>query len=134
MTSEQNVSEVQPHQGSTASPAQQDGDAQYSGGANVPHGMGQSKSSRRRRRKRKTKGADMAPQGEQAAGQPVGSIQGSAQPQSFQPAPQQNFQNAGQQQNSGGGKRWKKKFRDRDRQRNHPGRRYGNGGCHECYR
>ncbi len=87
MTSEQNVSEVQPHQGSTVSPAQQDGDAQYSGGANVPHGMGQSKSSRRRRRKRKNKGADMAPQGEQAAGQPIGSIQASAQPQTFQPGP-----------------------------------------------
>jgi len=130
MTSEQNVSEVQPHQGSTVSPAQQDGDAQYSGGANVPHGMGQSKSSRRRRRKRKNKGSDMAPQGEQAAGQPIGSIQGSAQPQSFQPAaPQQNFQGAGQQQNNngGGGKRWKKKFRDRDRQRG-PHQNAGNEG------
>ncbi|HEY6374403.1 MAG TPA: response regulator [Edaphobacter sp.] len=125
MTSEQNVSEVQPHQDSTTSPGQQDGDAQYSGGANVPHGMGQSKSSRRRRRKRKNKGADMAPQGEQA-GQPVGAIQGSAQPQSLQPPPQQNFQNAGQQQNSSG-KRWKKKFRDRDRPRG-PHQNEGNGG------
>jgi hypothetical protein len=125
MTSEQNVSEVQQHQGSTASPAQ-DGDAQYSGGAAVPHGMGQSKSSRRRRRKRKNKG-DVAPQAEQPTGQPVGPIQGSAQPQSFQPPPQQNFQNTGQQQNSGGGKRWKKKFRDRDRQRG-PHQNAGNEG------
>src|SRR5947209_15872004 len=118
MTSEQNVPEVQPHQGSTALPAQQDGDAQFSG-QNVPHGMGQSKSSRRRRRKRKNKGADAPqnaqPAGEQAAGQSVGSIQAnSSQPQSFQPQPSQNFQAGGQQQNSGG-KRWKKKFRDRDR-------------------
>ncbi len=130
MTSEQNVSEVQPHEGSTASPAQQDGDAQYSGGANVPHGMGQSKSSRRRRRKRKNKGPDMAPQGEQTAGQPIGSVQASAQPQSFQSAPQQNFQGAGQPQNNNGGsgKRWKKKFRDRDRQRG-PHQNAGNEGA-----
>src|SRR5579871_815465 len=119
MTSEQNVPEVQSHQGSTASTVQQDGDAQFTG-QNVPHGMGQSKSSRRRRRKRKTKGE--APQGaqtggEQAAGQSVGSIQASgSQPQAFQPQGGQGFQ-GGQQQNGGGAKRWKKKFRDRDRQR-----------------
>src|ERR1700722_4283999 len=119
MTSEQNVPEVQSHQGSTASTVQQDGDAQFTG-QNVPHGMGQSKSSRRRRRKRKTKGAD-APQGaqmgdDQAAGQPVGSIQASSsQPQAFQPQGQQS--QGGSQQNNSGGKRWKKKFRDRDRQR-----------------
>jgi hypothetical protein len=130
MTSEQNVSEVQPHQGSTASPAQQDGDPQYSGGASIPHGMGQSKSSRRRRRKRKNKGLDTPPQGEQAAAQPIGSIQASAQPQTFQPAPQQNFQNSGQQQNSGGssGKRWKKKFRDRQRGPHQNAGFEGNGG------
>ena len=48
--------------------------------------------------------------------QPIASIQGSAAPQSSP----QNFQaGSGQQQNasSAGGKRWKKKFRDRDRQR-----------------
>jgi CheY-like chemotaxis protein len=101
------------------SPGQQDGEAQFTP-QNVQHGMGQSKSSRRRRRKRKNKGSD-APQGaqsggDQGAGQPVASIQGSAAPQTSQP---QAFQaGAGQQQNSsGGGKRWKKKFRDRDRQR-----------------
>ncbi len=123
MTSEQNVSEVQPHQDSTASPAQQDGDAQFTG-QNVPHGMGQSKSSRRRRRKRKNKGPDAPqaaqPNGDQGADQPIGSIQASGtQPQAFQPQGSQGFQaGGGQQQNSGaGGKRWKKKFRDRDRQR-----------------
>src|SRR5260370_32322646 len=123
MTSEQNVSEVQPHQDSTASPAQQDGDAQFTG-QNVPHGMGQSKSSRRRRRKRKNKGSDAPqaaqPNGDQGAEQPIGSIQASGtQPQAFQPQGSQGLQaGGGQQQNSGaGGKRWKKKFRDRDRQR-----------------
>jgi hypothetical protein len=122
MTSEQNVPEVDSHQGETMSPGQQDGEAQFAG-QNIPHGMGQSKSSRRRRRKRKNKGSD-APQGaqangEQGAGQPIGSIQGAAAPQAFQPQGGQGFQaSAGQQQNgSSSGKRWKKKFRDRDRQR-----------------
>jgi hypothetical protein len=118
MTSEQNVPEVESHQGSTMSPGQQDGEAQFTP-QNVQHGMGQSKSSRRRRRKRKNKGSSDAPQNAQPGGsdQPIASIQGSAAPQASQP---QNFQaGAGQQQNnsSGGGKRWKKKFRDRDRQR-----------------
>jgi hypothetical protein len=116
MTSEQNAPEVESHQGSTMSPAQQDGEAQFTP-QNVQHGMGQSKSSRRRRRKRKNKGSD-APQSAQSGGdQPIASIQGAAAPQASQP---QSFQaGAGQQQNSpsGGGKRWKKKFRDRDRQR-----------------
>jgi CheY-like chemotaxis protein len=116
MTSEQNAPEVEFHQGSTMSPGQQDGEAQFTPHNNVQHGMGQSKSSRRRRRKRKNKAFEGA-QGQQpsAEGQPVPSIQASAAPQ----APQQSFQaNAGQQQSgSGSGKRWKKKFRDRDRQR-----------------
>jgi CheY-like chemotaxis protein len=118
MTSEQNVPEVESHQGSTMSPGQQDGESQFTP-QNVQHGMGQSKSSRRRRRKRKNKGSsDAALQNAQSGGdQPIASIQGSAPPQS-QP---QSFQaGAGQQQSSssgGGGKRWKKKFRDRDRQR-----------------
>jgi hypothetical protein len=121
MTSEQNVPEVDSHQGSTISPGQQDGEAQFTG-QNIAHGMGQSKSSRRRRRKRKSKGSDAplgAQTGEQSAGQPISAIQGSAAPQSFQPQGGQVFQaNAGQQQNgSSTGKRWKKKFRDRDRQR-----------------
>jgi hypothetical protein len=119
MTSEQNAPEVESHQGSTMSPGQQDGEAQFTP-QNVQHGMGQSKSSRRRRRKRKNKGGGGDQQGAQpggdqgGAGQSVASIQGSAA-QTSQP---QNFQ-AGQQQNSsgGGGKRWKKKYRDRERQR-----------------
>jgi hypothetical protein len=117
MTSEQNVPEVESHQGSAMSPGQQDGEAQFTP-QNVQHGMGQSKSSRRRRRKRKNKGAADAQQIAPSGGdQTVASIQGSAAaPQTSQP---QSFQ-AGQQQNNpsgGGGKRWKKKFRDRDRQR-----------------
>jgi len=118
MTSEQNAPEVESHQGSTTSSVQQDGEAQFTP-HNVQHGMGQSKSSRRRRRKRKNKGIDAQqgtqPGGDQNAGQPIASIQGSAAPQTSQ----QNFQSGGgqQQNNSGGGKRWKKKYRDRDRQR-----------------
>ena len=119
MTSEQNAPEVESHQGSTMSPVQQDGEAQFTP-HNAQHGMGQSKSSRRRRRKRKNKSSDPS-QVAQSSGdteQSVPSIQGSAAPQPSQP---QSFQaNAGQQQNNssgGGGKRWKKKFRDRDRQR-----------------
>ena len=119
MTSEQNVPEVESHQGSTISPGQQGGDAQFTP-QNVQHGMGQSKSSRRRRRKRKNKGSAETqaaqPGADQGSSQSIGSIQASAAPQS-QP---QSFQaGAGHQQNNsaGGGKRWKKKFRDRDRQR-----------------
>ena len=118
MTSEQNVPEVDSHQGSTMSPGQQDGESQFAG-QGIPHGMGQSKSSRRRRRKRKNKGPDTQQgaqsNGEQGAGQPVGSIQGAAAPQTFQP--QAGQANTGQQQNGTGAKRWKKKYRDRDRQR-----------------
>jgi CheY-like chemotaxis protein len=99
------------------SPVQQDGEAQFTPQQNVQHGMGQSKSSRRRRRKRKNKGADAQQAAQSGGDQPIASIQGSAASQTAQP---QSFQAAaGQQQNSpsGGGKRWKKKFRDRDRQR-----------------
>src|ERR1700716_3519623 len=123
MTSEQNVPEVESHQGSTMSPVQQDGEAQFTP-QNVQHGMGQSKSSRRRRRKRKNKGSDAQQNAQSGGDQTIASLQGSAGtagsavPQTSQP---QSFQaGAGQQQNSssgGGGKRWKKKFRDRDRQR-----------------
>lgn len=126
MTSEQNAPEVESHQGPTMSPDQQGGDAQFDG-QNIPHGMGQSKSSRRRRRKRKNKGSDAQAAlpmgqagGDQPAGQPVGSIQASsAPPQAFQPqGGSQSFQAGGQQQNGAPPvKRWKKKFRDRDRQR-----------------
>jgi hypothetical protein len=82
---------------------------------NVQHGMGQSKSSRRRRRKRKNKSADTPQQGAQnSGGQLVGDVQGGAAP-AGQP---QNFQSGSPQQQAGpSAKRWKKKFRDRDRQR-----------------
>ncbi len=110
MTSEQNVPEVQPHQGSAVAPVQE-GDSQFSGGQS-PHGMGQSKSSRRRRRKRKNKVEVSPAQGAQDQSGQIPAVQASAPPQSAgQPS-----QNGGQQQGPGGAKRWKKKFRDRDRQ------------------
>jgi hypothetical protein len=121
MTSEQNAPEVESHQGPAMSPDQQGGDAQFDG-QNVPHGMGQSKSSRRRRRKRKNKGSDSPqgalPTGQASGDQPIGSIQANgAQP--FQPQGSHSFQASGGQQQNGSstGKRWKKKFRDRDRPR-----------------
>jgi hypothetical protein len=117
MSSEQNAPEVFEYQGQSGEHAQQDHETHY-GGQNVPHGMGQSKSSRRRRRKRRNKGGgsgDTQPQevqgtpqqGEHSASVP--SMQASSQPQ--------QYHGGNQQQNAGGGKRWKKKFRDRDRQR-----------------
>lgn len=121
MTSDQNGSEVQPHQDVAPSADQQDGNVQSSGQP-ASHGMGQSKSSRRRRRKRKNKAEAQAGQsqqgGEPSSGQPV-QIQAAAQPQ------QQGQQNQHSGQQNSGGKRWKKKFRDRDRQR---GDNAGNGG------
>jgi hypothetical protein len=104
-------------------------DGSSEGGGPVAPGMGQSKSSRRRRRKRKnklmaaadgstpsatTEDAGAAPttivmEGESlalAAGAPGGNA---AQPMR---RPQQGGQQFGQGQ---GGKRWKKKFRDRER-------------------
>lgn len=132
MSAEQEMPEVQSHQGT---PASQD-DAQFSG-QNSAHGMGQSKSSRRRRRKRKNKGDDGPDDGPQASSgaanipslQAGGEQAASTQPQqTFQP--RNNFQGgSGQQQQNGSasGKRWKKKFRDRDRQRT-PGDNPGNNG------
>ncbi|GGA74270.1 hypothetical protein GCM10011507_27050 [Edaphobacter acidisoli] len=124
MTSEQNVPEVPSHQGPAISQSndQQDGNVQFSGQP-AQHGMGQSKSSRRRRRKRKNKTASDG-QGQQggapqAGDQPVGQIQAAAQPQGQQHNQDQHGQNAG-------GKRWKKKFRDRDRPRG-GGDNQGNG-------
>jgi len=115
MTSEQNVPEVQSYQGSSAAPVQ-DGESQFTGGP-APHGMGQSKSSRRRRRKRKNKVEGSTPVASEQNGQSgqIPAVQASAQPQ---PQPSgQPFQGPGQQQGPGA-KRWKKKFRDRDRPRN----------------
>jgi hypothetical protein len=118
MTSEQNVTEMQPQEGSSSSSDQQDSGSDFAG-SNVPHGMGQSKSSRRRRRKRKNKGPETAPNGgEQATTQVLGSVQAAAQPPASQPqGAQQTFQSSGGQQQQGAApaKRWKKKFRDRDR-------------------
>jgi CheY-like chemotaxis protein len=139
MSSEQSVTEAPEQQAPRAA-----GEESFGGsggfeldedGQRIPHGMGQSKSSRRRRRKRKNKGSGEAgaapaasPNGsEPGADGQVASIQagGDVQP-GFRPNGGQNngqgrsFQ-AGQQPNNGqnnapgGTKRWKKKFRDRNR-------------------
>jgi len=151
MTSDQNVSEVQSHQDSAPPPSArgESADSGQDAGQNVPRGMGQSKSSRRRRRKRKGKGMDLAAgaapgneggdsdSGSQSS--PEQSVQ-SAQP-SGPPAPRaQNHQAGGQQQQNGAGgttKRWKKKFRDRDRQRpgdNNGAQASNNGGSNSAPR
>jgi hypothetical protein len=130
MSSEQNVPEVQMHQGPP--PAQmsnqagvqmdQNGSAHESGHS-VPHGMGQSKSSRRRRRKRKNKSpeatAGSQQGGERDSGRFNGDVQAGAQANGFASQQPQNFQGGAPQQHNAGPstKRWKKKFRDRDRQR-----------------
>jgi len=146
MTSDQNVSEVQPHQDSLAPPPPPSlhGDSGQDAGQAVPRGMGQSKSSRRRRRKRKGKSLDSVaasgstPNGEfgpaesgSSAAPASSDVSGSSAPS--QGGRQQNFQSAnGQQQqngSTGSTKRWKKKFRDRDRQRpgDNPGNQASNG-------
>ena len=127
MSSDQNAPEVYEYQGQSAPPAQQENDANFSG-TNVPHGMGQSKSSRRRRRKRKNKGGD-APEAQQHGAPSGGQSGDQPSPQSvpsIQAASPQNQSHQGGQQHSGGGKRWKKKFRDRDRQRSGGGDNAGN--------
>ena len=104
------------------------------GGQPAP-GSGQSKSSRRRRRKRKNKlaGGESAPAngstGDPSApapfvmeGESIALAASAAPPRKQQNAqPQGAAQQNGQQQNGQGGKRWKKKFRDRER-------RTGSGG------
>ncbi len=138
MSSEQNGPDVPVYGG--APPIQQTSSSEagsFNGGAEVSHGVGQSKSSRRRRRKRKNKGVDGAPGVQAASGEGQGvisSVQASAEPsvtrESSSPAAPaaQGFQaGAGQHQNrdgGAGGKRWKKKFRDRER----PPRREENPG------
>ncbi len=135
MSSEQDVPEVQMHQGPP--PGQMGGQMGQDGGAQdgphgqgashgVPHGMGQSKSSRRRRRKRKNKSQDAAPgqQGGQFVGEIQGGSAGFAQPQA------QNSHAGGAQQQNGAGpstKRWKKKFRDRQRSQENPGNQASGG-------
>jgi hypothetical protein len=125
MTSEQNVPEVQTHQGSPATPVQ-DGESQFTAGQ-IAHGMGQSKSSRRRRRKRKNKieASTQGPTGDQ--GEMIPAMQASTQ-QPQQQAPAQPFQGGSQQQNGSNGKRWKKKFRDRQRGSQNPGNTEFGGG------
>src|SRR5579859_3704738 len=132
MSSEQDSPEVQAHQGPLAPPVQMGGQmggrngdmgSAQEAGHNVPHGMGQSKSSRRRRRKRKNKSPDGA-QAAQGGAQFAGDIQGQA-------AQPQGQQGGGAQQQAGPStKRWKKKFRDRDRQRSqeNPGNQASAGG------
>ena len=139
MSSEQNLPEVPSHQGP---PPSQQQDALLESG--TPHGMGQSKSSRRRRRKRKTTGGDFASEtgsgansgvvptlqgqaGQQAPGgmssvaPQQGSMQNGQQSGHSGQLPGQNGQQSGQNGQQpgqpGGAKRWKKKFRDRDRDR-----------------
>ena len=136
MDSEQNMPEVQSHQGSSAAPIS-DGDPQFAGGS-VGHGMGQSKSSRRRRRKRKSKvGEVAAPQGDPNQPGQAPSLQASPQSQGFQQPAGQPFQGGGQQPGNGsGGKRWKKKFRDRDRPRSqNPGNNadFNSGGHRDTH-
>jgi hypothetical protein len=110
-----------------------DGDSGGSGDG-VQHGQGQSKSSRRRRRKRKGKGPGDGAVGAVAEGGDAGApavpfvMEGEslALAASAAPAPQARRQSnagggqqpQGQPQGQGqaaGGKRWKKKFRDRER-------------------
>jgi len=148
MSSEQNVPEVQMPQGPPPPASQMDGQMDQNTPAqmdqngpsqdsahNVQHGMGQSKSSRRRRRKRKNKSKDAGQQGAQGgAGQFVGDLQAGDQTQGFASVGQQpqNFQVTAPQQTGAGSstKRWKKKFRDRDRQRapENPGNQASVGG------
>jgi len=135
MSSEQNEPEVQMHQGPPPQPVQvedrmdqngqsrmvQNGPAQDSAPYNIQHGMGQSKSSRRRRRKRKNKSPDALQQGGQnGPGQFVGDLQAGEQVLASGGQQTQIFQAGAPQQQAGAGpssKRWKKKHRDRDRQR-----------------
>jgi hypothetical protein len=136
MSSEQNVPEVEVHQGPPPPPESMGGQmmsqtSPAQDAHSIPHGMGQSKSSRRRRRKRKNKG-DAGPQVAQA-GQFVGDGQANGQAIASPGNQPQNSQGGGQPQQAGQGpstKRWKKKFRDRDRQRppENPGNQASAGG------
>jgi hypothetical protein len=136
MSSEQNVPDVEVHQGPPPPPESMGGQMSQTNSAqdahSIQHGMGQSKSSRRRRRKRKNKGDAGPPQGAQG-GQFVGDVQANGQGAVAPGNQPQNFQGGGGQQQAGSGpstKRWKKKFRDRDRQRppENPGNQASAGG------
>jgi hypothetical protein len=114
-------------------------DSEGSNGGQPAPGMGQSKSSRRRRRKRKNKvageGQPMASgEGDESAAPVPFVMEGESLALAASAAPvRKPYQQAGGQQQNGqqqpgqgqGGKRWKKKFRDRERR---PG---GGGGRSE---
>ena len=125
MTSDQN-SPVAEHTAQGAPPPSAQQESLFGGVQNGSHGMGQSKSSRRRRRKRKSKtdgdtGEHTEGSSEQSApSQNVGSIQASAPAPEAASRPQPQSGGSQYQNNQGSGasasgKRWKKKFRDRQR-------------------
>jgi len=134
MSSEQNLSESPAYQ--EYSPSQIDPNT--NGSASTAPGMGQSKSSRRRRRKRKNKLSPGAPGAEAQSGVQngapfVGDIQAGGQSFAAAATPQQSYNGGGQQQAGQGGKRWKKKFRDRQRGGDNPGNQasgFSNGNGH----
>jgi CheY-like chemotaxis protein len=135
MSSEQNLSESPAYQ--EYSPSQIDPNT--NGNASTAPGMGQSKSSRRRRRKRKSKLSPGTPGAEaqsntQNAAPFAGDIQAGGQSFAAAATPQQNYNGGAQQQPGQAGKRWKKKFRDRQRGgQENPGNQasgYSNGNGH----
>lgn len=133
MSSEQNMPEVELHQGPPQGQIAQV-TSSSDGSSSVSHGMGQSKSSRRRRRKRKNKMVEANQQASQGGNTPQFSGDVQASGQAFAP-PQSQPQGGFSQQNGGGqsGKRWKKKFRDRQRGDN-PGNQAGGFGGASGYR
>lgn len=136
MSSEQDLPEAPTHQGPPPAMSQ-DNQTDFQAAQTSSHGMGQSKSSRRRRRKRKNKGPELAGEGQGSSPETgtangssdgeVPSLTAAAAPALAQPAQPgfsqgHSFQAAQGHQNGasngqGGTKRWKKKFRDRDRPR-----------------
>ena len=141
MSSEQNVPEVQAHQG----PPPASMNARWENGRagcrpnGSGHGMGQSKSSRDADASGRTKARSGT--GSQAAPQTAGDVQACRPECAFGPAPAGPTASPVEDFSSRLGpstKRWKKKFRDRDRHRGggagksrQPGqrrRRYSNGG------
>ena len=147
MSAEQNMTEMPVHPASQAleneSYSGSGGFELDENGRRIPHGMGQSKSSRRRRRKRKGKGTETASVGAPSAnGAESGTVPSLQAGEEFQPAAPSNAQpglrqSGGQGRGFAGGqngvggfpangvganapggtKKWKKKFRDRDRPR-----------------
>ncbi len=118
MTSEQNVPEVESHQGSTISPGQQDGEAQFTPTKRAArHGSVQEQpppapqAQEQRLRRRPGRTAKWRP-----GNRPACCLHpGLGRPTAIAELPVRRCPAA--ERSSGGGKRWKKKFRDRDRQR-----------------